>query len=95
MKKILHFFHFYYTDIDTWIYIEYINKRMENTEPEEPKENTDEPEKSNEFFVYLLESSCKRATYVGATVNLERRLRQRTPPAPEWPAVKHGAARVT
>ena len=76
MKKILHFFHFYYTDIDTWIYIEYINKRMENTEPEEPKENTDEPEKSNEFFVYLLESSCKRATYVGATVNLERRLRQ-------------------
>jgi structure-specific endonuclease subunit SLX1 len=29
-----------------------------------------------EFFVYLLESSCKKATYVGATVNLERRLRQ-------------------
>ena len=28
------------------------------------------------FFVYLLESSCKRATYVGATVNLDRRLRQ-------------------
>ena len=31
---------------------------------------------AKEFFVYLLESSCKRATYVGATVNLERRLRQ-------------------
>ena len=31
---------------------------------------------AKEFFVYLLESSSKRATYVGATVNLERRLRQ-------------------
>lgn len=31
---------------------------------------------AKEFFVYLLESSCKKATYVGATVNLERRLRQ-------------------
>lgn len=31
---------------------------------------------AKEFFVYLLESSCKTATYVGATVNLERRLRQ-------------------
>lgn len=30
---------------------------------------------SNEFFVYLLESSNK-STYVGATVNLDRRLRQ-------------------
>ena len=37
----------------------------------------EEPESdAKEFFVYLLESSCKRATYVGATVNLERRLRQ-------------------
>jgi structure-specific endonuclease subunit SLX1 len=31
---------------------------------------------AKEFFVYLLESSSKHATYVGATVNLERRLRQ-------------------
>jgi len=36
---------------------------------------TDKDE-DKEFFVYLLESSCKRATYVGATVNLDRRLRQ-------------------
>lgn len=34
------------------------------------------PTEAKEFFVYLLESSCKTATYVGATVNLERRLRQ-------------------
>ena len=33
-------------------------------------------ENKAEFFVYLLESSCRRATYVGATVNLDRRLRQ-------------------
>ena len=38
-------------------------------------EEESEPE-AKEFFVYLLESSCKRATYVGATVNLVRRLRQ-------------------
>ena len=29
-----------------------------------------------EFFVYLLESSVKGSTYIGATVNLNRRLRQ-------------------
>ena len=40
--------------------------------PEEESE-TDE---AKEFFVYLLESSSKRTTYVGATVNLLRRLRQ-------------------
>ena len=71
-KNITLFSFIYYTDIDTWIYIAYINTHME------PQENTDESEKSNDFFVYLLESSCKRATYVGATVNLERRLRQHT-----------------
>ena len=31
---------------------------------------------SKEFFVYLLESCDKRSTYVGATVNLQRRLKQ-------------------
>lgn len=53
---------------------------MEPTEPMEsiqPMEPIEEPDAdTKEFFVYLLESSCKRATYVGATVNLERRLRQ-------------------
>ena len=39
-------------------------------------ESEEEAVEAKEFFVYLLESSCKRATYVGATVNLERRLRQ-------------------
>lgn len=36
----------------------------------------EETKDAKEFFVYLLESSSKRTTYVGATVNLERRLRQ-------------------
>ena len=31
---------------------------------------------SNQFFVYLLESDDSQSTYVGATVNLNRRLRQ-------------------
>jgi len=31
---------------------------------------------NKEFFVYLLQSSIKGATYIGATVNLNRRLRQ-------------------
>jgi structure-specific endonuclease subunit SLX1 len=31
---------------------------------------------NKEFFVYILESSVKKATYVGATVHLDRRLRQ-------------------
>ena len=43
---------------------------------ETPDAQAKEAEEAKEFFVYLLESSCKRATYVGATVNLERRLRQ-------------------
>jgi len=45
-----------------------------------PNVNEEVTEEANnearEFFVYLLESSSKCATYVGATVNLERRLRQ-------------------
>ena len=42
----------------------------------EEEEELATPGSPQEYFVYLLESSCKRATYVGATVNLERRLRQ-------------------
>jgi len=34
-----------------------------------------QPINSNEFFVYLLEATNK-STYIGATVNLDRRLRQ-------------------
>jgi structure-specific endonuclease subunit SLX1 len=33
-------------------------------------------ENEQQFYVYLLESSSRRATYVGATTNLDRRLRQ-------------------
>ncbi len=40
------------------------------------EEETKDAKDAKEFFVYLLESSSKRTTYVGATVNLERRLRQ-------------------
>lgn len=46
----------------------------DNAEKEKEKEKDQDEDKA--FFVYLLESSCKRATYVGATVNLDRRLRQ-------------------
>ena len=45
-------------------------------EKEKEKDEDKDDEKDKAFFVYLLESSCKRATYVGATVNLDRRLRQ-------------------
>ena len=31
---------------------------------------------SNNYFVYILESSDKRCTYVGATIDVERRLKQ-------------------
>jgi structure-specific endonuclease subunit SLX1 len=60
---------FIYKDIDTHRYT--MNPiEVEPAAPEAPEAD------AKEFFVYLLESSCKRATYVGATVNLERRLRQ-------------------
>ena len=48
----------------------------DDAEKEKEKEKEMEKDEDKAFFVYLLESSCKRATYVGATVNLDRRLRQ-------------------
>ena len=33
-------------------------------------------QQQQQFYVYLLESSCKHATYVGATTDPDRRLRQ-------------------
>ena len=47
---------------------EHTNEQLEE-QPEEP------PSDSKEFFVYLLECTDK-STYVGATVNLDHRLRQ-------------------
>lgn len=35
-----------------------------------------EQQQQQQFYVYLLESSCKHATYVGATTDPDRRLRQ-------------------
>lgn len=48
----------------------------DNAEKEKDQDEDKDDEKDKVFFVYLLESSCRRATYVGATVNLDRRLRQ-------------------
>jgi structure-specific endonuclease subunit SLX1 len=50
----------------------------ENGSSEQMEENIGVHSDKNDkqFFVYLLESSTKGATYVGATVNLIRRLRQ-------------------
>ena len=47
---------------------EHTNEQLEE-QPEQP------PSDSKEFFVYLLECTDK-STYVGATVNLDHRLRQ-------------------
>jgi structure-specific endonuclease subunit SLX1 len=50
---------------------------MNPDEKEEPVVDEDPSFSTNKsFFVYLLESSTKKATYVGATINLDRRLRQ-------------------
>lgn len=38
--------------------------------------NADDVNHQQQFYVYLLESSCKHATYVGATTDPDRRLRQ-------------------
>jgi structure-specific endonuclease subunit SLX1 len=62
-----------YKDMDTHRYTTMTSIEVEPEAPEAPEAPDAD---AKEFFVYLLESSCKRATYVGATVNLERRLRQ-------------------
>jgi structure-specific endonuclease subunit SLX1 len=46
---------------------------MENMENKENNENNDNDKK---YYVYILESSDKTSTYVGATINLDHRLRQ-------------------
>jgi predicted GIY-YIG superfamily endonuclease len=50
-----------------------MSKIMEDCEVVEPQQP--QPQQQN-FYVYLLESSSKRATYVGATTDVNRRLRQ-------------------
>ena len=46
---------------------------MENMEN---KENNENNENDKKYYVYILESSDKASTYVGATINLDHRLRQ-------------------
>ena len=47
---------------------------MEPIEPIEPTADSDKKDKK--YYVYILESSDCKATYVGATVDLNHRLRQ-------------------
>lgn len=49
---------------------------FELKEKVEETDRIDDNKDDKQFFVYLLESSIKGATYVGATVDLNRRLRQ-------------------
>ena len=42
----------------------------------ENKENNENNENDKKYYVYILESSDKTSTYVGATINLDHRLRQ-------------------
>ena len=53
-----------------------MSNQEESVEDIVPSVEKEDVVNAKEFFVYLLESSSKNATYVGATVNLERRLRQ-------------------
>jgi structure-specific endonuclease subunit SLX1 len=39
-------------------------------------ENSDNHDNDKKYYVYILESSDKASTYVGATINLDHRLRQ-------------------
>ena len=49
---------------------------IELKEKVEETDRIDDNKDDKQFFVYLLESSVKGATYLGATVDLNRRLRQ-------------------
>jgi structure-specific endonuclease subunit SLX1 len=51
-------------------------EKEKEKDQDQDQDQDEDDEKDKAFFVYLLESSCRRATYVGATVNLDRRLRQ-------------------
>ena len=42
----------------------------------ENKENNENNDNDKKYYVYILESSDKTSTYVGATINLDHRLRQ-------------------
>jgi hypothetical protein len=48
----------------------------ENKQQELPLQQQQQQQQRQHFYVYLLESSCKHATYVGATTDPDRRLRQ-------------------
>jgi predicted GIY-YIG superfamily endonuclease len=48
----------------------------ENVNEEYLSTTSDNDVQPKRFFVYLLESSISHSTYVGATVNLDRRIRQ-------------------
>ena len=51
-------------------------KQAEEEEEPQEQQQQQQQQEQQQFYVYLLESSSRRATYVGATTNLDRRLRQ-------------------
>jgi predicted GIY-YIG superfamily endonuclease len=55
---------------------EEVEEEKEEEKEEEEKKEEEKEGCANDFFVYLLQASDKKSTYVGATVNLNRRLRQ-------------------
>jgi len=51
-------------------------QQQQNQKQEQDQKQNQKQESEQHFYVYLLQASSGRATYVGATTNLERRLRQ-------------------
>ena len=49
---------------------------MAAVEEQQQQQQNQKQESEQHFYVYLLQASSGRATYVGATTNLDRRLRQ-------------------